>query len=125
MSVPLEMFLTGLALGVGPCTLFCLPILIPFVAGTMEGWVVGIKATLAFSLSRLAAYVLLGLAAGDDRAPSPALYVVAGALGRPSDSPRAGMVYGQIPGNQLDIPCPGPGVTGIEDHGDIVRANLI
>lgn len=64
MGLPLDMFLTGLALGLGPCTLFCLPILIPFVAGTMEGWVEGLKAALVFSVSRLVAYVLLGFVAG-------------------------------------------------------------
>ena len=64
MGAPLEMFLTGLALGVGPCMLFCLPILIPFVAGTVDGWIEGLKAAIVFSLSRLMAYVLLGLVAG-------------------------------------------------------------
>lgn len=58
------MFLSGLALGMGPCLFFCFPILIPFVAGTREGWSEGLKATLAFSLSRLSAYVLLGLLTG-------------------------------------------------------------
>lgn len=58
------MFLSGLALGVGPCSLFCLPILIPYVAGTREGWVEGLKATFAFSLARLSAYTLLGLVVG-------------------------------------------------------------
>lgn len=64
MGAPLEMFLTGLTLGVGPCMLFCLPILIPFVAGTVDGWIEGLKAAIVFSLSRLMAYVLLGLVAG-------------------------------------------------------------
>jgi len=41
-----------------------MPILIPYVAGTKEGWREGLKATLVFSLSRLSAYVLLGLIAG-------------------------------------------------------------
>lgn len=58
------MFLSGLALGVGPCMFFCLPLLVPLVAGTREGWMEGLKATLAFSLSRLLAYTLLGLVAG-------------------------------------------------------------
>ena len=64
MGSPIELFLSGLALGVGPCSFFCLPILIPFVAGTREGWVESLKATFAFSLSRLSAYTLLGLGAG-------------------------------------------------------------
>lgn len=64
MEVPLELFLTGLTLGFGPCLLFCVPIIIPYVAGTSNGWKEGLKATMAFSLSRLSAYTLLGLAAG-------------------------------------------------------------
>lgn len=64
MDIPIELFLTGLALGIGPCMFFCLPMLIPYVAGTREGWMEGLKATLAFSISRLSAYTLLGLGAG-------------------------------------------------------------
>jgi sulfite exporter TauE/SafE len=64
MDASVELFLSGLVLGAGPCMLFCLPLLIPLVASTSKGWVEGIKATLAFSLSRLLAYTLLGLGAG-------------------------------------------------------------
>ncbi|MGD2142291.1 MAG: sulfite exporter TauE/SafE family protein [Candidatus Bathyarchaeota archaeon] len=64
MGVPLELFLSGLALGTGPCLFFCFPILIPFVAGTREGWMKGLIATLIFSVSRLFAYVLLGMLTG-------------------------------------------------------------
>jgi len=64
MSAPVELFLSGLVLGAGPCMLFCLPLLIPLIAGTSEGWVEGIKGTLAFSLSRLLAYTVLGLGSG-------------------------------------------------------------
>jgi sulfite exporter TauE/SafE len=64
MGAAAELFLSGLALGLGPCMVFCLPILVPFIAGTRRGWLEGLKATLAFSLSRLAAYTLLGLLAG-------------------------------------------------------------
>jgi sulfite exporter TauE/SafE len=64
MDAPVELFLSGLVLGAGPCMLFCLPLLIPLVASTSKGWVEGVKATLAFSLSRLLAYTLLGLGAG-------------------------------------------------------------
>ena len=64
MDASVELFLSGLVLGAGPCMLFCFPLLIPLVASTSNGWVEGIKATLAFSLSRLLAYMLLGLGAG-------------------------------------------------------------
>jgi hypothetical protein len=64
MSVPLELFMTGLALGASRCAIACAPILLLYVAGTRVGWREGVKATLIFSLSRLGAYVLLGLLAG-------------------------------------------------------------
>ena len=64
MSIALELFLTGITLGIGPCSIFCLPILVPYVAGTKEGWRDALKATLVFSLSRLFAYILMGLIVG-------------------------------------------------------------
>lgn len=64
MSVPVELFMTGLALGASQCLISCAPMLVIYVAGTSEGWQEGIKATIIFSLSRLATYVLLGLFAG-------------------------------------------------------------
>ena len=64
MNASVELFLSGLVLGAGPCMLFCLPLLIPLIAGTSGGWVEGIKGTLAFSLSRLLAYTVLGLGSG-------------------------------------------------------------
>ncbi len=51
-------------MGFGPCLLFCVPIIIPYIAGTSNGWMEGLKATMAFSLSRLLAYTMLGLVAG-------------------------------------------------------------
>ncbi|KYH39140.1 MAG: Cytochrome c biogenesis protein, transmembrane region [Candidatus Bathyarchaeota archaeon B23] len=60
----LELFLMGLTLGVGPCSLFCLPLLLPYIAGAREDWLGGLRAALTFSLSRLTAYMLLGLLAG-------------------------------------------------------------
>lgn len=64
MNVPVELFMTGLALGVSQCIISCAPVLMLYVAGTKEGWREGVKATLTFSLSRLCAYTLLGLLAG-------------------------------------------------------------
>ena len=58
------LFLTGLALGASQCTLTCGPVLGLYVAGTAGGWRGGLKATLAFSLSRLFCYLLLGFIAG-------------------------------------------------------------
>lgn len=64
MNVPVELFVTGLALGASQCVISCAPILVLYVAGTGQSWREGVKATLIFSLSRLSAYVLLGLLAG-------------------------------------------------------------
>lgn len=64
MDIPLELFLTGVSLGFGPCLFFCVPIIIPYIAGTSKNWMEGLKAILAFSLSRFSGYALLGLAAG-------------------------------------------------------------
>ena len=65
MSVAIELFTAGLVLGASQCVISsCVPMLVLYVAGTREGWMEGLKATLIFSLSRLFAYVLLGLVAG-------------------------------------------------------------
>lgn len=64
MSIPIELFTAGLVLGTSQCVISCAPMLVLYVAGTREGWREGLKATLIFSLSRLFAYVLLGLMAG-------------------------------------------------------------
>lgn len=60
----IELFMTGLALGVSQCLIACAPMLAIYVAGTTKSWREGLKATLIFSLSRLSAYILLGLIAG-------------------------------------------------------------
>lgn len=64
MNIPLELFVMGIALGASQCVISCAPILGLYVAGTREGWRDSLRATLIFSLSRLFAYVLLGLLAG-------------------------------------------------------------
>ena len=65
MSDAIELFIAGLVLGASACMFYCVPILTLYVAGTREGWREGLKATLIFSFSRLLAYVLLGLVAGN------------------------------------------------------------
>lgn len=64
MSIAVELFTAGLVLGASQCVISCVPMLILYIAGTREGWMEGLKATLIFSFSRLFAYVLLGLVAG-------------------------------------------------------------
>ena len=57
-------FLTGLVLGTSQCTFTCGPALGLYVAGTADDWHDGLRATLAFSLSRLFCYLLMGFIAG-------------------------------------------------------------
>jgi hypothetical protein len=64
MDIALEVFMTGLALGVSRCLIACAPMVVIFIAGTTKNWRQGLKAAAVFSLSRLSAYVLLGLLAG-------------------------------------------------------------
>ena len=59
-----KLFLTGLAMGWGPCIGVCLPVILPYIAGAEKGWKRGFLASLAFSVSRFAAYVILGFLAG-------------------------------------------------------------
>lgn len=63
-KISLELFTIGLALGLGPCLSFCLPLLLPYIAGTKGDWREGLKITLFFSLSRILAYLVLGFIAG-------------------------------------------------------------
>lgn len=57
-------FVTGLAVGIGPCMLHCAPALAFYVTGTALDWRAGFKAALTFSLARLSAHTLLGALAG-------------------------------------------------------------
>jgi len=58
------LFLSGLVLGTSQCTFTCGPALGLYVAGTADDWHDGLRATLAFSLSRLFCYLLMGFIAG-------------------------------------------------------------
>lgn len=55
----LYLLIQGFFLGYGPCLLTCVPILLPYTV-TKKHWKEGFIATLTFSLSRLAVYVVLG-----------------------------------------------------------------
>ncbi|PIV57189.1 hypothetical protein COY52_10225 [Candidatus Desantisbacteria bacterium CG_4_10_14_0_8_um_filter_48_22] len=59
-----KLFLTGLTMGWGPCMGVCLPVILPYIAGAEKGWKKGFLASLAFSVSRFTAYVILGFLAG-------------------------------------------------------------
>jgi len=64
MNAYIELFLIGATVSIGPCLAFCSPVILPYIAATRRGWREGLKAMLAFSLARLAAYTALGLMAG-------------------------------------------------------------
>lgn len=61
MKIYIDLFLTGLVLGWGPCLSFCAPILVPYIAGSQQHWLAGLKVSLAFSLARIVSYVVLSL----------------------------------------------------------------
>lgn len=52
--------LQGFAVGAGPCTITCAPILLFYIAGSKRNWQEGLKAVLAFGLTRLVIYSLMG-----------------------------------------------------------------
>jgi len=62
--VEAKLFSIGVGLGVGPCTAYCGPIVSPFVLSSGRGALRGLAMALVFSLGRVAAYGLLGAAAG-------------------------------------------------------------
>lgn len=61
MKIYLDLFITGLALGWGPCFAFCAPLLLPYIACTQKGWQRGLSLSLVFSLSRIAGYIILSV----------------------------------------------------------------
>jgi sulfite exporter TauE/SafE len=60
VKVYINVFIMGLTMGWGPCLAFCVPVLLPYIAATQKGWLEGLKATLAFSASRIVPYAILG-----------------------------------------------------------------
>jgi ABC-type nickel/cobalt efflux system permease component RcnA len=64
MSIATELFLAGFAVGISRCIFLCSPVLVPFLAGTKDRWREGLLNMIVFSISRLSAYVTLGLMAG-------------------------------------------------------------
>ncbi|MFA5411304.1 MAG: sulfite exporter TauE/SafE family protein [Candidatus Omnitrophota bacterium] len=57
----ITLFLLGLSFGFGPCLASCGPILIAYLAGTKKNVRKSITGYLLFSLSRISAYLILGL----------------------------------------------------------------
>ena len=58
------LFLSGIALSVGPCIGSCGPLLVSYTAGTKTGAKQILRVYLLFSLGKTCAYVLLGIVAG-------------------------------------------------------------
>jgi len=56
----LKLLVAGIGMGWGPCLALTGPILLPYIAATKKGWGEGLKASVAFSLGRLAALAILG-----------------------------------------------------------------
>jgi len=54
----------GFIIGYGPCLAICIPILLPYIAGTRRTWQEGLVSTIYFSLTRLIVYILLGGVSG-------------------------------------------------------------
>jgi uncharacterized protein len=64
LRICLSLFLTGIFLGSGPCLISCGPFLVSFIAGANKSPKESFWIWLVFSLTRLFAYVVLGLIAG-------------------------------------------------------------
>lgn len=64
MGVFLELFIIGATLVLGPCLLFCSPVVISYITATQTGWKEGLRAVLIFSFARLLTRVFFGLLAG-------------------------------------------------------------
>jgi len=58
-----ELFAAGFVFGMGPCLLFCAPVILPYIVSKGLDKKEGLKATVYFSLGRIAAYSALGFAA--------------------------------------------------------------
>ena len=63
IRVFVELFIAGFTLGLGPCFLFCAPILFPYILAKGTTAKEGFRTTAVFSLGRLIAYGILGFAA--------------------------------------------------------------
>lgn len=61
-EVLLEVFLAGIGLGFGPCFLFCIPLLFPYILAKNTTAKEGFKIMIIFSLGRILSYGILGFA---------------------------------------------------------------
>ena len=106
MSVAAELFLLGVVMSFGPCTLHCSALMIPYIAATKNGWKAGLSTMLVFLVVRIAVYTLLGLLAGiAGRMISVKLHEYQAVLSAVAGSVIAGfgimILTGLDPGNKL------------------------
>jgi len=64
VKIYLGLFLVGLSFGIGPCLIFCGPVIFAYVAGAKKGWREGLNSGLLFLTSRLVSYLALGALGG-------------------------------------------------------------
>jgi sulfite exporter TauE/SafE len=64
MSHLIQALTLGFLYGIGPCTAFCAPILIPLIASTSKNSKEGLIQTLALYSGKISSYVFLGLVSG-------------------------------------------------------------
>lgn len=64
IRIIISLFLTGIALGAGPCMASCGPLLISYTAATKRGFKDSLRVYVIFSLSRIFVYLVLGLLIG-------------------------------------------------------------
>lgn len=60
MKLYIELLLTGVALGWGPCFSLCAPLAVPYILATQKNWRGGLTLSLAFSLARIIPYIIFG-----------------------------------------------------------------
>lgn len=64
MNYLIEALTLGVLYGLGPCTIFCAPILIPLIISTSKSSREGIVQTFSFGFGRILSYTFLGLISG-------------------------------------------------------------
>ena len=64
LKIIISLFLSGLALGSGPCLVSCGPLLISYIAATKTDFKAGLLVYLIFSFSRISVYLVLGFLTG-------------------------------------------------------------
>jgi thiol:disulfide interchange protein DsbD len=64
MSFVVEALVLGILYGIGPCTVFCAPVIVPLIVAFSDGGKDGVKQTFIFSAGRILSYAVLGAVSG-------------------------------------------------------------